>query len=146
MAAFRFTLDPLLRLRKMEEDGCRRQVAEIERERQALEDRIRSQQSLIAEGKQQMRGVLVGRLDVGSLRFQASASMQVSRKTRQIVVKLAGVHQRLARARERLTEAMRARRAVELLREQRYEAWKQEENRKEILAMDELARRKELFA
>lgn len=143
MTAFRFPLEPLLKLRRIEEERCQRAVALIERERAELENRIRTQQGHIHEGKQSLRSSLVGSLDVTQLRQQAASAMQVSRKTQQLVIKLAGVHQRLATARSALVEAMRARRAIEILKEKRYEAWRVEQNRREILELDDLSRRKE---
>ncbi|MEM9560896.1 MAG: flagellar FliJ family protein, partial [Planctomycetota bacterium] len=54
------------------------------------------------------------------------------------VVRLAGVYERLDRARLELLEAATARRAVELLRDRRLEAWKRDELRREQLVLDDL--------
>lgn len=143
MSAFRFALEPLLTLRRMEEERTQRAVALIERERAEIEERIRTQQGHIHEGKESLRSGLVGQLDVTQLRQQAASSMQVSRKTHQLVIRLAGVHQRLAQARAALVEAMRARRAIEILREKRFEEWRAEQGRREIRELDDLSQRKD---
>jgi flagellar FliJ protein len=138
-AKFNFTLEPLLRARRLQEQERQRAVAEIERQRIAIEDELRRQQDRIASAKGSMREQLVGAIDAWSLRMHAASSMAVMRQAQRAVLELAGVHRRLESARVELVEAMRSRRAVELLRERRYEAWKMEVDRAEASALDELA-------
>ena len=51
---------------------------------------------------------------------------------------LAGVHKRLEAARARLLEAVRERRAIERLRERRYEAWLDNLTRRETAELNEI--------
>jgi flagellar protein FliJ len=139
MAKFRFTLQPLLKARSLVEQSHQRAVAAIERERMRLEENLRNQQARINQGKQQLRDSLVGNVDAHSLRMHAAASMHTSRAAQRMVLELAGVHRRLEAARARLIEASRARRAVEILRDQRFEQWKKESDKIETDAIDELA-------
>jgi flagellar FliJ protein len=139
MSRFRFSLEPLLTARRHAERERQRAVAELERERRDLENRLRKQQQFIGEGKRLARDQLVGRLDLSAMREHAAATIALMRDAQRVVLELAGVHKRLDSARAELVEAARQRRAVELLRERRYERWKREINRAEDAAIDELA-------
>ena len=96
---FRFTLEPLLKARRMTEERHQRIVADIERLRMKLEDDLRRQQGNITSGRHQLRDSLSGSLNVQSLRMHASCSMQLLRQAQRIVLELAGVHKRLEAAR-----------------------------------------------
>lgn len=125
-------------MRRREEDACQRELAKLESARRAIEDDLRRRQGQISEGKSDLRRALVGALDVGALRQQAAATMSVDRLARSRVLELAGQEQRIAKARAILVEATRRRRAIELLRERRYDEWRSEEHRRENNLLDEL--------
>lgn len=139
MARFVFQLEPLLKARKAVEQRKQLAVAELERERRTLEDRLRAQQESITAGKHALRVSLIGSLEVHALRSHAASTMRVMKDAQRMVIELAGVHKRLENARAELIEATKQRRAVELIREQRYEAWKRVQEKAETNAMDELA-------
>lgn len=139
MAKFIFKLQPLLRARQRAEQTRQRAVAEVVREKLELEDQLRRRQEQITRGKQALGDRLVGKLDVRLLRDQAGATMLYLRKARQLALELAGTHRRLEAAREELIEATRRRRAIELLRDRRFEQWKADLDKAETAALDELA-------
>ncbi len=138
MARFRFSLQPVLEHRVTIEREKQRAVAALERERLGLEDAIRVCQQAIKAEHSEARGRLIGTLDVRAVRQQGAAALRHAAAARRAVLRLAGVHQRLASARAELLEAARKRKAVELLRERRYEQWKQDQSRREAGALDEL--------
>lgn len=139
MARFVFRLAPLLRARRHAEQQQQRRVAEIERDRLRLEDTLRQHQRSISQGKQSVRDRLVGRLDTSDLRIHAGSSLAMMRKAHRVVLELAGVHRRLEQVRADLIEATQRRRALELLRDQRHEQWKADQNKAETAALDDLA-------
>ena len=139
MPRFRFALEPLLNARRKAEEAHQRIVAGIERERLELENTLRRQQLAISESKRSLQGSLVGTLNTTSLRFHAASAIQLMRQAQRIVLEMAGVHRRLDAARTELIEAARRRRAVELLRERRFEQWSAEQEKAETVAIDELA-------
>ena len=139
MAKFTFSLDPLLKARLAVEQRHQRAVAMIEQERRGIEERIRNQQRQIADGKQAVRSGLIGDVDAQGLRQHAAASLHLMRQAQRLVLELHGVHKRLDAARAVLIEAAKARRAVELLRERRWEEWKTAQEKAETAALDELA-------
>ncbi len=139
MARFVFKLDALLKARSRVEQQFQLAVAQIERERIKLEDKLRAKQTSLTGGKEELREQLSGLIDVRSLRYRANMAQQIMRDAQKLVLELAGVHNRLFVARGKLIEAARSRRAIELVREKRYQQYKADEAKAEIAAMDELA-------
>jgi flagellar export protein FliJ len=139
MAKFVFRLEPLLTARRHAEQDARRVVAVLERERLKLENELRRHQQQIMSEKQQMRGSMTGSLDMRSLRQTAGVTLHEIRKAHQVVLQLAGVSQRMDSARSELLRTLTRRRAIELLREKRFDQWKVVQSKAEIAALDELA-------
>jgi len=69
----------------------------------------------------------------------ARYSAQTAIRAQQLVVEIARLEKQIETARERLAEAMRARKAMELLRDRQYARWKQEQDRREAAELDEMA-------
>ncbi|MGP1346397.1 MAG: flagellar export protein FliJ [Phycisphaerales bacterium] len=139
MARFVFALQPLLEQRERAEGEAQRAVAEIERERRALEERLRAVQGHLSRGRSDVRSALgAGVVSIGDVRLQAQAGIGWEGEARRIVVELAGVARRLERARGVLREASTARRSLELLRDRRRSEWERERRRAEAAASDEL--------
>jgi flagellar FliJ protein len=139
MPRFRFPLEGLLKARRAAEQQQQRAVAEIERARHAIEERLRQQQQDFAMNRQDLREALVGTVDAQTLRLHAASSIQQMRQAQRLVLELAGTHARMDAARALLVEAARARRAIELLRERRFEQWRVALEKAEAATMDELA-------
>ena len=143
MAAFVFELESVLRQRVREEREAMRGVAQLERERVKIEDEIREQQRVITAEKRDLADRLAGAkegeaVDLRLVRVQANASLHATATAQRAVLRLAGVHERLDRARLALLERSIDRRAMESLKERRREAWEAAERRKEEAALDEL--------
>lgn len=143
MARFRFSLQQVLDQRFREERRKQRAVAALERERLELEEEIRSRQRQIVACKSDLRGMLggagPGRIDLRGVRHQMNASLGMATSTQPLAIRLAGVHQRLRSARQELMEAATARKAVEQLKNRRYEQWLAEERRREDTLLDEVS-------
>jgi flagellar export protein FliJ len=139
MAKFVFRLEPLLKARRRAEENEQRAVAELQRQRMTLEDALRRYQQRISHGKEALRGALAGALDMRALRLEAGSSLHLVRKAQQVVLQLAGLGQRQESARAKLVEARKRRRALELLRERRFDQWKTALDRAEDARLDELA-------
>ena len=139
MPRFTFKLQPLLDARQRVEDARRRDVAVLEAERGRIEDSIRRRQASIVESRSEARDGLVGEVRPHELRSAANASMALMRDAQRSVLELAGVHRRLEAARSVLAEAAKERRAIELLRERREEAWREGLSRREQADLDEIA-------
>ncbi|GAB4382836.1 MAG: hypothetical protein Kow0022_01260 [Phycisphaerales bacterium] len=138
MATFRFRLEPVLEQRRLAEEQEQRNVAMIERERIALEERIRAYARAIAQEQDDLRRQLAEGGNLWAARLQANASLDLTNKANRAVLELAGVHKRLDGARLRLLQAMTARKALETLRDREEERFRQEQKRRESAAIDEL--------
>ncbi len=82
---------------------------------------------------------MIGALDMRALRLGAGAALHIMRKAQQLVLQLAGLTQRMESVRTRLVHAMTRRRAIEIMREKRYDQWKCAQLKAEIAALDDLA-------
>jgi hypothetical protein len=71
--------------------------------------------------------------------MQAARSLFAVGEASRAVFKLGGTMKRLDAARGELLRAATARKAVEALRERRYEVWLDEQKRREDAALDEMA-------
>ena len=141
MPRFTFSLEPLLTARRHAERQCAVALAALERRRANLENDLRLVQSELGTGQRRLAGRLSGVLDTTALRQEANTSRVALRRARELVIELAGVMRRIETARAELAAAAQARRAVEHLREQRYDAFRRRLDRAETAALDELAGR-----
>ena len=147
---FRFSLEAVLQQRRAAEELHQRRVAELERERLALEERIRGHQRSIMTAKEDLRRRLCTEkrptelgpgaegVSLSDVRLQANASLHMVARAQQAVLELAGVHRRLDAARLELIRATTERKAVELLKSKRHQEWRDEIRRKEDAEMDEI--------
>lgn len=143
MAKFRFNLEPVLQQRRAGEREKQRVVGELERERLGMEARLRAWNESVRGGRDELRGALGsadgGMMAIAEVRMHASASLRMVGEAERLAVSLAGLYRRIERARVELLEAARSRRAVEMLRERRFEEWKNEQEKRERDAVDEIA-------
>lgn len=145
MVRFRFNLQALLDQRSHVERQKQLAVAAIERQRADVQDQISARQAEIRSHKDDLRALLAplrqgeGGVDLRTARLQANASLHVQARTQRLALQLAGVYKRLEAARHELREAATRRRAVELLKQRRFEAWKLNERRRESNELDEIA-------
>lgn len=138
MGRFRFRLAAVLRHRLSIERERQRAVAALEQERAVLEQDIRNHQQAASDEQTLGCGVLTGRVDVVAARRQGGAVARHAAAARQAALKLAGVHKKLDSARAELLAAAKRRKAVELLRDHRYQQWADGERRSEAAAQDEM--------
>ena len=152
MAKFVFEFEALLRKRRHDEREQMGRVASIERERLEIETEIRGYQSTIVEEKRDLADrlgaesggqvgyeSLGGGVDLRAVRMQANASLRLIDKAQRAVIRLKGIHDRLDAARLELIGLTTKRRAIELLREERLEAWRLALLKREQMELDDLA-------
>ncbi len=143
MAKFVFKLQPVLHLRQREERERQRAVAVLERERLRLESLIRECRRASRTERGVLRDALAegGRVDLWPVRLQAAAAGELAARASRAAVELAGLMKRIEKDRALLIEAAKRRRAMELLRERRYEEWRRGEAKAEFLLVDEIGTR-----
>ncbi len=136
--AFRFRLQPLLDFRISQEEEARlrlaREIAQLERQRQALEKlgerRLQAIAAFEAVKGQAMSGARI------ALFFDAIAGLDAASEFQRRTI--AAQEQVVEEARRELAQARKARRIIERLRERDLAAWQTEERLREQKEMDEL--------
>lgn len=139
MAKFTFKLEPVLKQRQMLEDQKQRELAKLIRHRMIFHNQLRSIQSVLSDSKSQLTDGLVGEIDMTRVSQFARFSGQSQVRAQTIVRQLAGLESRIAEAQKQLVEAMRQRKALDLLRDKQYQAWKRTQLRREASRLDDLA-------
>ena len=141
MAKFVFELEAVLRQREAVEQAKQRVVAELDARRLEFEEQIRGLQSGISNERLGLRDELASGkpINLSAVKLQTHASFRMVAKIQQLAIGLAGMYQRLARAREELRQAAAARKAIENLKERRFSEWKAEQSRIEARELDELS-------
>ncbi|MFG0313296.1 MAG: flagellar export protein FliJ [Phycisphaerales bacterium] len=141
MPRFVFKLQPVLDQRIREERDQMLVVSELERERLALESRIRGCQQMMSDERRELSEALgVGkRVDVQAVKMQAGASLRHNFDAQRAVLELAGIFKKLEAARAELARCSAKRKAVEMLRDQQREAFKKELDRRETHELDEIS-------
>lgn len=138
MKRFQFKLEPLLRQRKHAERERQRELALLDRRRFEIENQIRSHQRRIVAGKHELGAHLRGRIDTNAIRTHAAMTLQLDANTRLLVLQLSDLYKQIRGARELLIEALKRRKAIEHLRQRRFEAWKYEMDRQEANELDDM--------
>ncbi len=138
MARFVFKLESVLRHRQSVEDQCQRRLAELLGEQTTYRQQLENQQQTIRDDKRTMADSLVGQVDLGRIRGHASYVHQSTVRAQQIAFKLIELNRRIETARGELAEAVRQRKAVQVLRDRQYRRWLEGEKRREAAELDEL--------
>lgn len=139
MPRFVFKLEPLLKQRKQIEDQAQQALAGLLREKREIEGQLHRQQQLIADDKRTMSDALTGKVDLTRIRGHATQVNRATLAAQRSAFQLLELNRRIEQARAKLAEAIRQRKAIEVLRERQWEQWKREQARRETAALDELA-------
>jgi len=138
---FKFRLQPVLEMREREERDKKLALSDLERQRMALESRIRGYQLNIETEQASLAEMLIGKngIDFRGARLQANAALHNRFQAQRTVLELAGVHHLIGQAREELAYAATRRKAVELLRDRQREAHDLEQRRRESIELDDMS-------
>jgi hypothetical protein len=129
MAKFSIELEAVLRRRALAEDQCQRELAKLLRERMILHHQFRRPQEPSAQSRRQAGGGVVVRANMDWLARSAPLGGTATQPCSQrMALTLASLEQQIEASRARLGDAVRARHALELLRD-RYVAmgWRRQE-------------------
>lgn len=139
MAKFTFRYQTLLEQRQRIEDECQRDLAKHLREQMILRTHLQRMQGTISDAKGQLKGALVGKVDLNKISDFARYAGQTTQSAGMVFRKLAQHEKVIGGARNRLDNAMRQRKAIELLRDKDRLKWQRELDRRETAEMDEMA-------
>lgn len=137
MSRFSFAYETLLRVRRCEEHVQQHIVASLEAQRLGLESKLRQQEEFLDTNQTIPQAARLGMVDSDGLRLHGRLAVQAMRRSDVMNQHIAASERRLLAAREVLVERMRARRAVELLRERMLNRWELEQQRCELRHEDD---------
>jgi len=138
MKKFKFKLDPVLNLRKKEEEAIAQELAVVQAARlrivtliAGIESEIQSQYIIIKDTYANSIDINIIRLATQYLKSlkarKASAEEEVKKKDEEIL-----------KIKERLADAMKKRKIIEKLKENKFEQYRDEFNKNDNLDMDEI--------
>jgi len=144
MPRFIFELEPVLDHRRRQERDIQRRVAEIDRHRIRLEREIEDARGAIAQEQAALRDTLSGagaaaHANLPAARAQQEALASLRRELARRVLELDRASARAEAARAELRDASARRKAVEALRDRRFEAWRRDQLRREQADLDDIA-------
>jgi flagellar FliJ protein len=139
MKKFKFNLQSVLHHRQVVEDQMQRELAQVLRHRMILVGQLRRMQETITQSKHDLGRSLAGNVDMEKIAQFAMFSSQSTQHAHQIVGKLAAIEKQVEAARARLIHASADRKALELLRDAKQQAWNKEIDRRETAELDEAA-------
>ena len=139
MAEFKFKLEPVLKQRKQLEDQAQRDLAQLLRHQMILENQLRDMQQTINTNKHALTDVLKSTVEVSHVRQHGVHVNHVRAKAQQIVLQMLALNRQIDNARAVLQQAMKQRKAIELLRDKQYEDWRKTTLKREALELDEIS-------
>jgi len=139
MAKFVFQFEALLKARRNTEEQRQRELGEIMRKRTDMLAELSMIQRTIRQSKGELSDALIGRVDMTRVGQFARYSASSSSRAMVVVSKLAQVERDVESARQRLLQSVKERKAIELLKKRRLEEFKQQAERVEADALDEMA-------
>ena len=144
MAKFRFKFESVLRHRQATEDCCQRDLAKVLRQKMILKTQLRTMQETRTSSKHALVDGLVGAVDLGSMSHFSRYSDQMTHRVRQIVLRLASLESQIDASRQRLLDAIRHRKALELLSQRYRQCWRRAHQMRENAELDALGTRPSL--
>ncbi|NMC20210.1 MAG: flagellar export protein FliJ [Thermogutta sp.] len=142
MATFRFRLQTILRLRENERDERRRELAQALQAKEVLEEYERRTAEEWEGLNIRLRDCSrAGEVQVDLMLNLRRYQMTVAAQREALKQQMAQVEEEIERRRERLAEADRQVRVLELLRERQFEQYRREEDRLETKMLDEVGSR-----
>jgi len=138
MARFVFNLEGVLTQREHIERQRQRDLAEAQGVAARLEMELKGVEGTQSDALRDLRdNRLVGTIDLPFLAAHRRFMLATQKKGMDIVQKIANAQRTVDTARAALMDAAKQRKAIEILRDKRYELWKKEQARKETDALDE---------
>ncbi|HVA49723.1 MAG TPA: flagellar export protein FliJ [Pirellulales bacterium] len=141
MAAFRFRLATLLRLREAARDERRTQLAEALQLAEQLRERQMGVEELLREALR-VQSTATGAIDADRLLNATRYEMVLRAELQQLQLQETALQTEIEKRRQALVAADRDVRSLELLRETQQERHREQEERRAVKELDEIALRR----
>lgn len=139
MATFRFNLEGVLRHRKHLEQQHQRAVGELVAQMTAMQAELQTLNDTVSDSTEQLRtSHLTGSIDLGYLTAHRRFMLATRAKAAELLQRMARLQQQIDQARQRLAEAAKQRKIIEKLKEKQFDRWRDDQQRKELAALDEI--------
>lgn len=139
MAKFVFRLESVLRQRRWEQQQAQRALAERQAQLTALEQDLRAMNGQVQTANQDMRdNRLRGQLDLSFLTAHRRFLAAMQRGAVEVMQRMVLAQRQVADAQAVLAEASVRCKAIEKLRERQFERWRAEQDRLEMIRLDEI--------
>lgn len=142
MARFVFELEAVLEQRAEAERRAKLELGRRQRELAAIRERAEELQRALESERRGLRQALDAgpgaRVSLEDVRLAAGSSLGGAVRLQRLALEAAGAQSRLEAARSGLVRAAVARKAIEVLKQRRYARWRQEQDRREVAALDDL--------
>ena len=140
MARFVFKLAGVLKQRLHEERRRQRELAERQAHLASLQQRLKELNDRVQQTNDDVRNNhLTGPLDMNFLAAHRRFLAATQRGAVEIVQRMAIAQKQVDEALAQLAEASKQRKIIEKLRENQFERWRAELDRKEVAGLDEVA-------
>ena len=139
MKRFKFSLQSILDIRIGEEDMAKRDVAEKEQELYEAKVRVGEVQQALKDFQKELKEKRNSFSNIIELKHSVTWRDSLKSDLLTRAQQMQEIEMDLRRAKEKLIEAVKKRKGLEILRDKQYEEWKKEMNRKEQIFLDELA-------
>jgi flagellar export protein FliJ len=140
MAQFKFKLAAVLRHRSAIEKEKQRDYALALAAVKQLEDELKALNATMQSTSDDVRdNRLLGRLDINFITAHRRFLFGVQRKAMDLVTRIAAAQRTAETARQVMAEAAKNRMVLEKLRDTQQQRWKDETDRKEAAALDEVS-------
>jgi len=139
MKKFNFRLEPILKLRKQQEDQKKRAVGDLLAEINALQRQALEMADAIRRQDRALRQNVRGTVDINWIAYYQGYVTHLRQSISQKIDEVAQIQKKLVQARHELTEAARQTKILEKLKEKRKQRYEKELRRREIGELDEIA-------
>ena len=137
---FKFKLSPVLRQRQITERQKQRDYALTLAALKDLQDQLTTLNQTVTETNTDLRtNRLTGPIDVHFLAAHRRYLLGVQRKAQDLATQILTAQKTAESARAALAEAAKQTKVLEKLREKQQQRWKEDADRKEMIALDEVA-------
>lgn len=139
MAKFVFQLEAVLRQRQHVERQRQRELAEVQAQVAGFQDELRLLNGRVQNSTEDLRqNHLTGKLDLSFIAAHRRFMLAMQRKGVELMQKMALLQRQVEQARAALAEAAKQKKIIDKLRERQHERWLAEQNRREMLELDEI--------
>ena len=142
MKRFAFKLDALLELRRQREESVKLLLAEKNREIIAATGELNGYYEALRELQSSEKTRRSGREPVLLLRYSVAYRYKLKSDILRIGRRIDELRSEAAAVQRKLLDATKARRALEIIRDRQFDAWKKEYRRREQNFIDDVAQQK----